>query len=221
MNEAGSRKQRVYLVDDHPIVRDGLAMLINREKDLMVCGESGDVSHALQAVKETKPDILIVDLTLEHGSGIRLIENIMYSHKNLPILVLSMHDESVFAKRCIKAGARGYIMKEESPEKTLQAIRSLLGGETYFSDKLEKKLLHELLAGKKAEYASPVEVLSNRELEIYQLFGRGQRKGEIAEQLHLSVKTIENTIKHIMKKLNLESSREIVVHAARFNKDFV
>ena len=221
MNEAGNREKRVFLVDDHPIVRDGLTLLINREKDLMVCGVAGDVLHALHAIKSSAPDILIVDLTLEHGSGIRLIEESMHSQKNLPILVLSMHDEAVYAERCLKAGARGYIMKEESPEKTLSAIRSVLSGGVYLSDNLGKKILHEFVTGKTGGFKSPVEVLSNRELEVYQLFGKGLRKGEIAEQLNLSVKTIENNIKHIMKKLNLKGSREIVVHAARFDKNFV
>lgn len=209
-------KHKVFLVDDHPIVREGLAQLINKEKDLTVCGEAGDVSDALQAISECKPDIAIVDLTLEHGSGLRLIENLHYKKTGVPILVLSMHDESVYAERCLKAGAKGYIMKQEPSDRMLSAIRKVLDGEMYISGNMEKKFLNKMISGEKIEFTSPVDVLSNRELEVYQLFGQGLKKREIADQLNLSVKTIETYVENIKKKMDFSSSHDITMHAIRF-----
>ncbi len=218
-SENEGNKHKVFLVDDHPIVREGLAQLINKEKDLTVCGESGDVSDALQAITECKPDIAIIDLTLEHGSGLRLIENLHYKKTRVPILVLSMHDESVYAERCLKAGAKGYIMKQEPSDRMLSAIRKVLDGEMYISGNMEKKFLNKMISGEKIEFTSPVDVLSNRELEVYQLFGQGLKKREIAEQLNLSVKTIETYVENIKKKMAFSSSHEITMHAIRFFND--
>jgi DNA-binding NarL/FixJ family response regulator len=215
-SENEGNKHKVFLVDDHPIVREGLAQLINKETDLTVCGEAGDVSDALQAISESKPDIAIIDLTLEHGSGLRLIENLHYKKTGVPILVLSMHDESVYAERCLKAGAKGYIMKQEPSDRMLSAIRKVLDGEMYISGNMEKKFLSKMISGDKIEFTSPVDVLSNRELEVYQLFGQGLKKREIADQLNLSVKTIETYVENIKKKMNFSSSHEITMHAIRF-----
>lgn len=218
-SENEGSKHKVFLVDDHPIVREGLAQLINKENDLTVCGEAGDVSDALQAITESKPDIAIIDLTLEHGSGLRLIENLHYKKTGVPILVLSMHDESVYAERCLKAGAKGYIMKQEPSDRMLSAIRRVLDGEMYISVNMEKKFLSKMISGNKIELTSPVDVLSNRELEVYQLFGQGLKKREIADQLNLSVKTIETYVENIKKKMNFSSSHEITMHSIRFIND--
>jgi len=208
-------KKKVFIVDDHAILREGLSRLINSEEDLTVCGEADNASYALQAVASTKPDIVLVDITLGDGSGIRLIENLSYSHAGLPALVLSMHDESAYAERCLKAGARGYIMKQEPSMELLSAIRRVLGGEIYVSDKLNLKLLHRFVKDKFDDSGSPTKALSNRELEVYQLLGQGLKKHEIADKLNLSVKTIETYIEHIKIKLQLKGTHEVLMHAVK------
>ncbi|MDH4028715.1 MAG: response regulator transcription factor, partial [Nitrospirota bacterium] len=200
-SEGNKLKQRVFIVDDHAIVRDGLAQLINREKDLAVCGGAGNIPDAQQAVAECRPDAVIVDLTLEDGNGIRLIEHLACSFKDIAILVFSMHDESVYAERCLKAGARGYIMKQESPGEIISALRKVLSGKIYLSGSLSEKYLDRLVSRKGGVPVSSVELLSNRELEIYQLIGQGMKKREISEKLNLSVKTVENYMEHIKKKM--------------------
>lgn len=207
-------KHKVFIVDDHSIVREGLTQLINREKDLEVCGESASASDALKAVKDCKPEIIIVDLSLEDGSGIRLIENLMYTYDNLLILVYSMHDESTYAERCLRAGAKGYITKQEPSEKIVPAIRTVLNGEIYLSKKLGARLLNKLLT-KKAGISEPLEHLSNREMEVYQLLGQGLKKREIAEKLNLSIKTIDNYVEHIKAKMDLRDTHEVILHAIK------
>lgn len=209
------QKKKVFIVDDHCVLREGLSHLINSEEDLTVCGEIDSISNALPAIESRKPDIVIVDISMGDGSGIRLIENLMYSHPRLPVLVLSMHDESEYAERCLKTGARGYIMKQESSKKLLSAIRKVLNGEIYVSDKLNAKLLHKLVSNKFHGPDSLTKSLSNRELEVYQLIGRGMKKHEIAERLHLSVKTVETYIDHIRIKLQLKGSHDVLIHAVR------
>ncbi|MBI5408783.1 MAG: response regulator transcription factor [Nitrospirae bacterium] len=209
------QKKNVFIVDDHAILREGLSRLINSEEDLTVCGEADNASDALQVIANCKPDIILVDLTLGDGSGIRLIENLMYSHPGLPTLVLSMHDESAYAERCLKAGARGYIMKQESSRELLSAIRKVLGGEIYVSDKLNVKLLHKFVKDKFEDVDSPTKPLSNRELEVYQLLGQGLKKHEIADKLNLSVKTVETYIEHIKIKLQLKGTHEVLMHAVK------
>ncbi len=211
-----TRKQKVFIVDDHPIVRSGLTDLINRQEDLAVCGEAEDVSGALEAVANRKPDIVIADLTLGFDSGLRLMENLKCSQRTIPILVLSMHDETVYAERCLKAGARGYIMKEEKPSTVLSAIRSVLNGELYISDKLGKKFLLKFVSNKFEGSSSPVDILSNRELEIYNLLGKGLDKHKIAKQLHLSIKTVETYMEHVKKKMNYKNSRELMMNAIQW-----
>jgi len=208
-------KKRVFIVDDHCILREGLSHLINSEEDLMVCGEADNVSDALQAITETKPDIVIVDISLGDGSGIRLIENLMYSNPDLLILVLSMHDEAIYGERCLAAGAKGYIMKQESSKRLLLAIRKVLNGEIYVSDRLNAKLLHKLVKTKLEDFDHPTKILSTRELEVYQLIGKGLKKHEIAERLNLSVKTVETYIEHIKIKLQLKSTHEVLMHAVK------
>ncbi len=209
-------KQKVFIVDDHPLVRSGLTDLINRQEDLAVSGEAEDVSGALEAVANEKPDIVISDLTLGFDSGFRLMENLKCTHRTIPILVLSMHDETVYAERCLKAGARGYIMKEEKPANVLTAIRSVLGGELYISDNLRKKYLQKFISKKPEGIKSPVDILSNRELQIYNLLGGAGDKHDIAKHLHLSVKTIETYVEHVKKKMKCKDTRELMINAIKW-----
>ncbi len=212
-------KSKVYLVDDHPLLRDGITRLINRQKDLTVCGESENISGALKGIPEKKPDIAIVDLTLEDGSGLSLVEKLSSSHSTLPVLVLSMHDESVYAERCLKAGARGYIMKREPPKEVLSALRTILEGRLYISEKLGPKLINKFLSNKLKPSQSPVDYLTTRELEVYQLIGKGLQKKEIAEQLNLRIKTVENYTEHLKKKMNFKNLHETITHAIKFNSE--
>jgi DNA-binding NarL/FixJ family response regulator len=208
-------KKKVFIVDDHCILREGLSHLINSEEDLVICGEADNVSGAFKSITERKPDIAIVDISLGDGSGIRLIENLIYANHSLLILVLSMHDETAYAERCLKSGAKGYIMKQESSMKLLSAIRTILDGGIYVSDELNEKLLHEF-AKNKFEYSdSPMKRLSNRELEVYQLIGLGLKKHDIAEQLSLSVKTVETYVEHIKIKMQLKDTHDVLMHAVK------
>lgn len=206
-------KHKVLIVDDHPITREGMSEIINREKDIAVCCEAGNIQEAMQTLSDCRPDIAIVDLTLEKSNGLRLLENISYSYQGLPVLVYSMHDEALYAERCFKAGARGYIMKQEPSRKFLSALRTVLNGEVYVSDRLSEKLLNKLIDRKKDHPASSIELLGNRELEVYQLVGQGLKKRDIAENLNISLKTVENHIEHIKKKMKFKDFHELLRHA--------
>lgn len=209
------KKHSVFIVDDHAILREGLSHLINSEEDLLICGEADNVTDAFHAVSEGKPDIAIVDISLGDGSGIRLIENLTYSNPGIMVLVLSMHDEATYAERCLKAGARGYIMKQESSRQLLSAIRTVLNGDIYVSDKLNVQLLHKFARNRFEGLDAPAKPLSNRELEVYQLIGQGLKKHEIAERLNLSVKTVETYIEHIKIKLQLKGTHDVFIHAVK------
>ena len=205
-------KFRVLLVDDHPILRQGLARLINEQKDLMVCGEFEEAAKALDSIDTTKPDAAIVDISLKGASGIELLKNIKVRFPQLLVLVLSMHDESLYAERALRAGASGYIMKQEATEQVLVALRRVLGGEIYLSEPMSSKLMHQLVGGRPTA-GSLLERLSDRELEIFGLIGQGRGTRQIAEQLHLSVKTVESHRAHIKEKLNLKNATELVHRA--------
>ena len=206
-------KYRILLVDDHPILRQGLAQLINQEKDLMVCGQFEEANKALEGVIQMKPDAAIVDISLKGSSGIELLKNIKVQYPKLIVLVLSMHDESLYAERALRAGAAGYIMKQEATEQVLVALRKILNGEIYLSERMSSKLMHQLVSGRATETGSLMERLSDRELEIFGLIGEGRGTRQIAEQLHLSVKTIESHRAHIKEKLNLKNATELVHRA--------
>jgi DNA-binding NarL/FixJ family response regulator len=214
--ENGVKKKQIFIVDDHVILREGLTHLINSEDDLAVCGEAENVANALQVIAECKPDIAIVDITLEDGSGIRLIEDISHYHPGLPVLVLSMHDESIYAERCLRAGARGYIMKQEPSGKFISAIRKVLDGKVYVSDKLELAFIGNLFSKRIEMSAPPIESLNNRELELFQLIGQGFKKREIAEKMNLTVKTIENYTFNIKKKMDFDDVHDIITHAIQY-----
>lgn len=210
---SNKEKHKVLIVDDHPITREGMSEIINREKDITVCCEAGNIQEAMQTLTDCRPDVAIIDLTLEKSNGLRLIENISYSYDGLPVLVYSMHDEALYAERCFKAGARGYIMKQEPSRKFLSALRTVLNGEVYVSDRLSEKLLNKLIDRKKDHPASSIELLGNRELEVYQLVGQGLKKRDIAENLNISLKTVENHIEHIKKKMKFKDFHELLRHA--------
>jgi DNA-binding NarL/FixJ family response regulator len=213
---AGIRpKAKVLVVDDHPVVRQGLALLIRHEHDMEVCGEAETAHEALKAIAATEPDVAIVDLSLKGVSGLELIKDMKVRFPKLPILVLSMSDENVYAERALRAGARGYMMKEEATEKVLLAIRRVLGGQLYLSDSMASRLLTQFVAGRVAA-TSPIDTLSDRELEVFQLIGRGLGAGDIARTLHLSPKTIETYRAHIKDKMNLATSTELLQHAIRY-----
>jgi DNA-binding NarL/FixJ family response regulator len=199
-----TKKNKVFIVEDHCILREGLTHLINSEDDLMICGEIDNVTDALQAIENAKPDIVIVDISLVDGNGIRLTENLIYANPGSLVLVLSMHDESEYAERCLKSGARGYIMKQESSKTLLSAIRKVLDGEIYVSDKLNVTLLHKFVKNKFESFDS-----SN------QLIGQGMKKHKIAERLNLSVKTIETYMEHIKIKLQLKTTHDVLMHAVK------
>jgi DNA-binding NarL/FixJ family response regulator len=208
-----AKTHKVSIVDDHPIMREGISEIINREKDLEVCCEAGSVPEAMQNMADCMPDIVIVDLALEKSSGLRLIENISYTYAGMPILVYSMHDESLYAERCLKSGARGYMMKQEPSGKLLAALRTVLSGYIYVSDKMSEKFIYKLTERKNEHHQSPIELLSNRELEVYQLIGRGLKKRDIAENLNISLKTVENHIDHIKKKMKFRDFHELLRYA--------
>jgi len=216
-NNFATRKKTVFVVDDHPIVRQGLALLINREADLAVCGEAEEMHAALSAIQAAKPDILIVDISLNGPDGLELLKNIRITSPRLPVLVLSMHDESIYAERALRAGANGYIMKQEATEKVLVALRRILSGEIYVSDRITNNMLRHYVRGANVSEHSSVSDLSDRELEVFRLIGEGQGTRQIADALHLSVKTVESYQAHIKEKLSLRSARELVQHAVQWN----
>ena len=204
---------RILIVDDHPIVREGLSSIINLEADLVVCGEAGDGESALDAIEDSKPDLVLLDLSLPAISGFELIRRIKKRKARLPILVVSMHDEIFNAERALRAGAVGYLMKAEATEHVILAIRRVLGGDVYVSEKMVSRMISRLVAGDVTAEASPVERLSDREFEVFELIGRGDATRRIAEELHLSVKTIETHRANIKHKLGLKDATELLIYA--------
>jgi DNA-binding NarL/FixJ family response regulator len=218
-HRVNKKESRVFIVDDHPVVRRGLVQLINQEEDLTVCGEAEGAHEALQVMGTLQPDIAVIDISLKGVSGIELIKSIKVRWGDLPILVLSMHDESLYAERVLRAGALGYIMKQEPAEKVITAIRRVLGGEIYVSDRMAAKMIQKCVDGRGDTGHAPLELLSDRELEVFELIGRGYSTRRIAELLHVSVKTVESHREHIKKKLNLLDGTELVWHAVQWVSD--
>jgi DNA-binding NarL/FixJ family response regulator len=207
------KRKTVFIVDDHPLLRQGIALMINREPDLVVCGEAADAQTALKQIEGQPPDIMIVDISLSGPDGLDLLKNIRAMYPGLPVLILSMHDESIYAERTLRARANGYIMKQEATEKVLIAVRRILAGEIYLSDRMANKLLHQFVGGAPADRNSRLASLSDRELEVFRLIGEGRSTRQIAEKLDLSIKTVETYQAHIKEKLSLQSGRELVQHA--------
>jgi DNA-binding NarL/FixJ family response regulator len=216
MNENPVAKQKVFVLDDHPIVRQGLALLINQEPDLVVSGQAEEAHSALKGIAACRPDIVIVDISLSGPDGLEVIKTIRTTDASLPVLVLSMHEETVYAERALRAGANGYIMKQEATEKVLVALRRILNHEIYVSDHIANKLLRQYVSGTTTMKQSPVSELTDRELEVFRLIGEGHGTRQIAEELHVSVKTVESYQAHIKEKLSLRSARELVQHAIQW-----
>lgn len=206
---ASPKKARVLLVDDHAVVRFGVAQLINRQDDIEVCGEDEDASHAMAAIGKLKPDLVIADISLKDSSGLELMRNIKAQYPKLAILVFSVHDETIYAEMAFRAGALGYLMKGADVETILAAIRRVVSGNIYVSDALGAKMLHKQLRGQGDAAASPVENLSDRELEVFQLIGHWKGTRQIADELHLSVKTIEYYREQVKKKLGLSNATKL------------
>jgi len=206
-------KIRVLLVDDHPVLRKGLAQLINQESDMLVCGEAEEATKAFDAVGTLNPDVGVVDISLKRGNGIELVKNVKARYPQIAMLVLSMHDETLYAERALRAGALGYIMKEEATEQVLVAIRRVVTGEIFLSEKMKGRMLQQLASGRGKVVVSPIEHLTDRELEVFRLIGEGRGTRQIAAELHLSVRTVEAYREYIKDKLNLKNSTELVQHA--------
>jgi DNA-binding NarL/FixJ family response regulator len=204
---------RIVIVDDHPVFRLGLRELIQQEKDLVVCGEAEDTATAWNEIQRLKPDMVIVDLSLKGGDGINLIKEIGRHYSDLPVLVVSMHDENRFAERSLLAGAKGYIMKQETITSVVKAIRCILSGKIYLSEKLKDSVLIQFASRSRKSDRTIVDALSDRELEVYRMIGHGYGTNEIAQQLNLSVKTIGSYRERIKEKLKLNSGNELIRNA--------
>ncbi|MBP1729743.1 MAG: response regulator with a DNA-binding domain [Deltaproteobacteria bacterium] len=203
-------KRKILIVDDHPILRKGLSMLINQEPDLVVDGEAEDARKALEAIETIRPDMVIVDISLPGIDGVELLKSIKLRYGDLPTLVVSMHDESLFAERALRAGARGYVMKQEALDNVLVAIRRVLAGEIFVSNKIATKMLERMVDSDSKTVTSPIDLLSDRELTVFRLIGQGQTTRQIAEKLHLSVKTVESYRSHIKDKLKLGGGTDLL-----------
>jgi DNA-binding NarL/FixJ family response regulator len=212
---AEAKKKRIFIVDDHPIMRQGLAQLINHEPDLEMVGEAADARAALTGVLETKPDLVIIDISLPGKNGLELIKDLKASSDGVVMLVHSMHDESLYVERVLRAGAHGYIMKHEGGKKVIDAVRKVLRGEIYVSPEMSGKIL-EIFSGRRPSSTDPVEALSDRQFEIFQMIGQGKGTRAIAEALNVSVKTIDAHRAHIKEKLGLKSGNELVRFAVRW-----
>jgi DNA-binding NarL/FixJ family response regulator len=207
------RRHRVFVVDDHPIVRQGLALLIDQEPDLVVCGAAEEAESALAAIAASRPDVLVVDISLPGRDGIDLLKTIRSVDATLPILVLSMHDEATYAERALRAGANGYIMKQEATENVLVALRRILRREMYLSERVASRMLRQLVTRGHEAPEAPIARLSDRELEVFRLIGAGLGTRQIADELRISIKTVESYQAHIKEKLELQSSRDLVQRA--------
>lgn len=210
-------KRKVLIVDDHPILRKGLTLLINQEPDLFVCAEAENAQMALESLDNVIPDMAIVDISLPGIDGIELIKELRLRHKEMPVLVVSMHDEALYAERSLRAGARGYIMKQEALEKVLVAIRKVLEGEIFVSERITTKMLEKFVSMEGvSQAASPIDLLSNRELTVFRLIGQGHKTRQIAERLHLSIKTVESYRAHIKEKLKLGDGTDLLKYAIQW-----
>jgi DNA-binding NarL/FixJ family response regulator len=212
---APTKKHKIMLVDDHPVMREGLLQLINHESDLSICGQYEDAASAFAAIPTLRPDLILIDLSLRGSSGLELVKNSRATYPNVRLLVLSMYDESLYAERVLRAGAAGYIMKEEAAENVLGAIRLVLGGGVYLSEKMGARLMRQWVGGRPGQGGSALERLSDRELEVFGMIGQGKGTRQIATHLGLSIKTIESHRAHIREKLNLKDANELVHMAIR------
>lgn len=213
MTQTMTTLKKILIVEDHPIFRMGMCDLVNQEKDFIVCGSADDVSKARELIESEQPDLVILDLSLKNSNGMELLKELNKYHKEISVLVLSMHEESLHAERCLLAGAKGYVMKHETIESVIKAIRQIFAGKKYISQRVVDNLLNKLGDQPLQGHASPVQTLTDRELEIFQLIGKGFSSGQIAEQLNISVKTISAHRERIKQKLGLKSSSEMIRYA--------
>ena len=211
-----STAKQLLIVDDHPMMRTGLGQLIDNEPDLVVAAEADNARQAQEAVTKQKFDLILLDISLPDKNGLELIKDLKALKPDLAILVVSMHDESLYAERVLRAGARGYIMKQEGGQKLLQAIRHVLAGQVFVSEKMSARILENFSGGPGQPSGSPVRRLSDREFEVFQMIGQGVATGEIATRLHLSVKTVEVHRANIKQKLKLATATELVRYAVRW-----
>lgn len=215
--EAEQRKTRVMAVDDHPIVRQGLRELVNGEPDMCVVAEAADAREAMAAAKEHRPELAVIDLTLKDMGGLELIKQLQAVQPELKVIVMSMHDEKLYAERALRAGAKGYLMKQEGTDKLIDGIRTVVRGGIFVSDKMASRMLGRYLGGKpELDARSPIERLSDREIEVFEMLGRGVGTRDIADKLCVSVKTVESHREHIKQKLKLASANELVQHATQW-----
>lgn len=212
-----SAVRRIVIVDDHPIVRQGLQMLMEGEPDLELCGESDNTVDALTMIEKVKPDLAIVDLALRDSSGLDLIKDLQVRLPDLPVLVLSMREEGFYAERVLRAGARGYVAKEEGPKQLLEGVRRVLQGQVYVSDRIASKVMSKIVSGAD-QTESPIGMLSDRELEVFELIGQGLPTREIAKRLHISSKTVDSHREHIKRKLGLDSGTDLLKHAIEWKQ---
>jgi DNA-binding NarL/FixJ family response regulator len=214
-------KKKVFIVDDHPLVREWLTTLINQQPDLTVCGEAATANEALRAIITCKPEVAIVDISLKDSSGIEVIKDLKKACHNLVVLVLSMHDESLYAERALRAGAKGYIMKRETTRKVIEALRRVLQGKFYMSEAIAETITAQFVEGKRPGPCSPVDQLSDRELAVFDLLGEGCGSRQIAETLHVSIKTVQAYCARIKEKLNLHTGTELLREAVRHKENKV
>ena len=217
-NNSGPARSKVFLVDDHPLVREHLKALLQREADLEVCGEAGEAPLALSLIGKHKPNLVILDISLKRSHGLELLKDLKQMHPSLPVLVLSMHDEALYAERALRAGARGYITKEEATVDVLSAVRKVLGGQVYLSDRMSARMVQKMVGGQSKPSASPAELLTDRELQVFQMIGRGRGTRQIAEELRVGIKTVESYRARIKEKLNLASATELLREAVRWRE---
>lgn len=217
-SQTGGSKKRVLIVDDHPVFRAGLSGLINLDATLAVCGEAQDAQEAMRALERLSPDLVLLDMSLPGKGGLELLKDLRALHPGIPVLIISMHDETLYAERVIRAGGRGYVMKQEGPEKTLAAIHKVLAGGVFVSDKISAQILNAMSGGKTADTSS-VSSLTDREFEVYRLLGQGKEPHEIARVLCLSIKTVDTHRAHIRQKLGLRNATELIHHATRWAAD--
>jgi len=215
--ETVARKRSVFIVDDHPLVREGLTNLLNGQGDLTVCGEAKDSAEAIDGIAKTSPDVAIIDISLTNESGLELIKNLVKQFPQVAVVVLSMHDEALYAERALRAGARGYVMKHETSKSVLASIRRVLDGDIYVSERIVNKMALRLTSTRRSAAASPLERLSDRELEIFQLLGQGRSPSEIARDLNLSLKTVQAYCARAKEKFGVTSLTELLRAAIRWD----
>lgn len=212
-------KSRVFIVDDHTMFREGLRQLIERESTMTVCGDAPDAAEAMAGIRTSKPDVVIVDISLAGASGIDLIKDIRAEFEELPVLVVSMHDESLYAERALRAGAMGYVMKHEPAKTVKAAIHKVLGGDMYLSEKMSSSVINRLMRGQTDKPKSPIEMLSDRELEVFRLLGQGKGVRKIGEELEVTIPTVNSFRNRIKEKLGLKSSTEVMLHAIQWVRE--